>query len=92
MSVITTNNSLSQDYSHLDDQTSWSLGIIRSYNYHSAGTVPVFCRFRCTTHGSPFKGAAPKFKSIIARVLTGTLRLVLCKFGSLYFNIHQHDL
>ena len=45
--------------------------------YHSAGTVPVFCKLRCTSQGSTPRGAAPKLKSIMALVLTGTLRLVL---------------
>ena len=45
--------------------------------YHSAGTDPVFFKFRCTTQGSTPTGAAPKLKSIMALVLTGTLRLVL---------------
>ena len=45
--------------------------------YHSEGTDPVLCRFKCTTHGSAPRGAAPKLKSIIALVFTGTLRLVL---------------
>ena len=45
--------------------------------YHSAGTVPVFCRFRWMVHGSPPMGAALKLKSMIALVYTGTRRVVL---------------
>ena len=48
-------------------------------NHHSAGTDPVFCKLRCTTQGSQPSGAAPKLKSIMALVFTGTLRVVLWK-------------